>query len=533
TQLYAYLRDTYPEWIEKGHLYRVKGKGRSLIVFTEKPLEQDELGKQIVAEIEAFDMLDLRIQHRVVRPRYIEPENLMKAMVMAGVANVYELADQSETTTYKQGAKTVSVSRTNEAYRKKNLIPGEDPTGTPPRYPYVYNVGQSDPFKFPAQYSGQNTNDRILVTFDKTASTEERGGLVVVGTDEDVERIQAFVDSVDVPARQIMIEIQVIELDANKLSDFGLDSLQFGSGKHIGTVALPLPGEQIVQPGLGADVRGNPEEFVPDVLFEGFDFAFDDTSFDLSGRFLSRVHWLVREGDAKIKARPKLLTLDDRTSVLHIGREEPVFQSTGVTRDTNNGNIVNEIRQVTTQYVGFTLNIRPRVSGGAEDEVSLQLEVVVNELDQRTRVFEEDLAGIPSVIKRHYIGMNRVKNHRPLILGGLIQETEVENVNKIPLLADIPLLGYLFRRTQKAQTRNEIILVVTPHILSERGVDRAATPKESIHFDTFDSVLFNDRHILKGSDIVGGARRREKVLMVVDDCGEIAKKNEEKGEDSV
>lgn len=131
------------------------------------------------------------------------------------------------------------------------------------------------------------------------------------------------------------------------------------------------------------------------------------------------------------------------------------------------------------QYVGFTLNIRPRVTGGDADEVALQMEVLVNELGPRQRVFEEDLAGIPSVTTRHYVGMNRVKNHRPIILGGLIQEQDVESVNKIPLLADIPLLGYLFRRTQKSQSRNEIILVVTPHILSETGVDPRRLPRRA------------------------------------------------------
>ena len=73
----------------------------------------------------------------------------------------------------------------------------------------------------------------------------------------------------------------------------------------------------------------------------------------------------------------------------------------------------------------------------------------------------------------------------------------------VPILGEIPILGKLFSRTTKTQERTEIILVVTPHILSEGGPDPAATPKESLHFDTFDSVLFNDRHILKGGDVWG------------------------------
>jgi Flp pilus assembly secretin CpaC len=503
-EVLAFLSETYPEWIEKGHIYRVRGKSRSVLIFTEKALAEDPIGQQILRVIRDFDNLDLVIERRLLRPRYIESRALMKALVMAGLASVYELTVEQDSLTWKEGNAERKVTRNKDSYIQTGMVEGAtSPLPTPDLIPFVYEIGQHDPFKVPDRYTGRPQGERQLIAFDKTSSTEERGGVMVVGTETDIARIQAFVDSVDQPARQIMIEVQVIELDANKLSDFGIDSLQTGAGHSLIGLALPLPGENIIQPGFGPDVRADPEQFVPPIDFEGLGFDFDDTSVDLTGRFLARLHFLVREGDATIKARPKILTLDDRTSVLHIGREEPVFQSTGVTRDTENGNIVNEIRQVTTQYVGFTLNIRPRVSGGDEDEIALQMEVLVNELGQRQRVFEEDLAGIPSVVTRHFVGMNRVKNHRPIILGGLIQEQEVESVNKIPLLADIPLLGYLFRRTQKTQSRNEIILVVTPHILSEQGVDAVSTPKESAHFDTFDSVLFNDRHILKGSDVIG------------------------------
>jgi type II secretory pathway component GspD/PulD (secretin) len=503
-ELIGFLRENFPEWLEKGHVAKVEGKGRSVVIYGEKPEENDPLLLKISQVIDAFDDLELQLESRVIRPRYVDVGGVMDTLVMRGIANIWQFTEETDVATWKEGNLNRQATRRRTGYIQSGLVTGAvAPMPTPPKVPYVYEVPSTDPFQMPRTYSGQQQKDQLLVTFDRMSSTEERGGIVAVGTREDIERIQAFIDSIDVPARQIMIEVQVIELDANKLTDFGIDSIQFGSGHHIGGIALPLPGERIVQPGLGPDVRRDPETFVPPILTEGFSFAFDDTSIDLPGRFLTSIHALVREGEAKIKARPKILTLDDRTSILHIGRDVPTFRSTGVTRDTTTGNLISEIKEVTTVYVGFTLNIRPRVTGGADDRVSLQIEVIVNELADRQRVFEEDLLGIPSVIKRQYIGQNVVRNHRPIILGGLIQEQEVESVNKIPLLADIPLLGYLFRRTQSSQQRREVILVLTPHILSDKGVDRVATPKESVHFDTFDSVLFNDRHIIKGSDVLG------------------------------
>ncbi|MBN1441218.1 MAG: hypothetical protein JXA90_00850, partial [Planctomycetes bacterium] len=503
SEVFDYVKQIYPEWIEKGHIYKMPGKGRTVLVFTEKPMPEDPVGQKIVQTIEAFDGMDLKIERKIIRPRYIELQPLMDTMVMAGLANIYELTTAQDALTWKQDNKQRTLTRTVNSYVQAGASQDGGPISVPDKIPYVYQIASADPFTPPVNYTGQNQQDRVLMNFTNSSSTEERGGMMAVGTAEDIERIQAFVDSVDVPAQQVMIEVQVVELDANKLTDFGFDSLQFGSGHHIGTFSLPLPGEQIVQPGLGEDVRRDPEQFVPMVTSEGFDFIFDDTTYDLSGRFLTRLHALVREGDAQIRARPKILTLDDRTSVLHIGREEPVFASTGITTDATNGNLVTRFQQIDHQYVGFTLNIRPRVTGGAEDEVALQIEILVNEIDGRRRVYEEDLSGVPSVIKRHFIGQNVVKNHRPMILGGLIQEQESESSNKVPILGDIPYLGWLFRRTQKTAARSEIILIVTPHILHQKGFDRLAAPKESSHFDTFDSVLFNDRHIIKGSDVIG------------------------------
>lgn len=504
SDLVKFLSEYWPDWVEKGHVAAVAEKPRSVIIFGEKPEPTDPLAVKIGQVVDEFDDLGLELEHAIVRPRYVDLDIVMDSLVMRGVAHIWQITEETDTLTWKQGDATRTASRKRTGYMETGLVQGATaPIQVAPKVPYVYEIPRQEPFTIPRSYSGANQQDQLLVSFDKMSSTEERGGMVAVGTTEDIERIRAFVESIDVPARRIMVEVQVVELEANKLSDLGFDSLQFGSGHHIGTLALPLPGEAVLQPGLGPDARRDPTNFVPPVVSEGFSFLFDDTSFDLQGRFLTRLHALVREGDAKLKARPKLLTLDDRTSVLHLGREVPTFKSTRVTRDSVEGNLISEVNEVTTQYVGLTLNMRPRVTGGAEDEVSLQIEILINELVGRARVFEEDLLGIPETIRRHYIGQTRVRNHRPVILGGLIQEQEVETVNKIPLLGEIPYLGLLFRRTQTSQVRREIILVVTPHILSDKGVDRAATPKESVQFDTFDSVLFNDRHIIKGSDVLG------------------------------
>ena len=501
TEAISFVENVKPDWIEKGHLRKVEGKTRSLVIFGETEAPTDPLTLKIVDMLDRYDQLDLEIKREVLRPKYVGARLAMDALLMSGICNVWQLTPASDALTWKEGSKQRTLSRTTEMYVEKGGGIANSPLSAAPQIPFVYDMPSKDAVTMPTGYGGDSNNGSLVMTFDKASSTEMRGGMMTVGTAEDIEKIRAFVETIDVPARRIMIEVQLIELEANKLTDFGIDSVQFGGGHALGSAGLPLPGEAVVQPGIpGARAEGS---FVPDVMNEGLKLLFDDTSLDIQGRFMAALHMLVREGEAKVRARPKILTLDDRVSALHLGRNVPTFNSTGVTRDTTNGNLINEVQSVGTVYSGITLHIRPRITGGKDDRIALQLEVMDNQIVGRQRVFETDLAGIPEVIKRQYIGECVAHNHRPIILGGLIQEQEIDTVNKIPFISDIPYLGDLFRRTVTQKERREVIIVVTPHILSEEGIDASATPKESMHFDTFDSVLFNDRHILKGGDVLG------------------------------
>ncbi len=501
TEAVSFVESVRPDWIQKGHISKVEGKTHSVVIFGETDVATDPLTLKIVDMLERYDQLDLDLKREILRPRYVDARLAMDALLMAGLCNVWQLTSADDALTWKQGDKQRTLTRKTEMYIEKGSGKTNSPISSAPKIPFVYDMPRKDAITMPEGYGGSTNNGSLVMSFDKTSSTEARGGMMAVGTDEDITKIRAFLETIDVPARRIMIEVQLIELEANKLSDFGIDSAQLGGGHTLGTVGLPLPGEAIVQPGVpGARAEG---EFVPDVMNEGLKLLFDDTSLDIQGRFMAAVHMLVREGEAKVRARPKILTLDDRVSALHLGRNVPTFNSTGVTRDTVNGNLINEVQSVGTVYSGITLHIRPRITGGGEDRIALQMEVMDNQIVGRQRVFETDLAGIPEVIKRQYIGECVAHNHRPIILGGLIQEQEIDTVNKIPFISEIPYLGSLFRRKVTQKERREVIIVVTPHILSEEGIDASATPKESMHFDTFDSVLFNDRHILKGGDVLG------------------------------
>lgn len=489
-----FLRDTpsLEKFVNDQVVRPLANKPRSLLITADEAKTQ-----QLIKIIRDFEALEVRgrVRQEMLHVRYASIQLVLETLAASQVCQVWHRTEEVKNDVTKQGNKTITHTYKKGVYSRYDAAKGEVlPSFDLPEIPYVMEIPQVEPIALPPVNMGQVTNEeQVSLTFTESPSTEVRNRIMIVGTDEDLAKIKKFIDQVDVPARQIMIEVQIIELEASSLTDLGIDVLAFEKRHDVVNFASPLPGEAI------QDVS---ENFQP-IDQSGLSFLFDDTTERLSGQFLAKVHALVRNGDAVIKARPKLYTLDDRQSQLHLGSEIPTFISTDVVAGIAGGNFVENINKVGTRHIGTTLVVKPRVSGPEANEVSMLVDIQVNNLQGRSRVFEQDLLGIPEVAVRNFRGQARVRNHRPLILGGLIKESEFQSKNKIPILGDIPIIGDLLGRTNKQEERSEIIIVLTPHILSEQGVDPISTPKESRHFDTYNSVLFNDRYILKGRDLVG------------------------------
>ncbi|MDG2085084.1 MAG: hypothetical protein P8K66_09025 [Planctomycetota bacterium] len=480
------------KYIESGAISPLPNRENSLMLNADPATTE-----ALIRTIREYELVGIRgrLKQESITVKYAGLQLVLEALAASKVCQVYHRTEEVKNDSVKQGNRTITRTYKKAIYSRyeaasETVLHSWDL----PEFPYVLEIPHVDPISLPPVKLGTGIEDSSLsLTFEESPSTESRNRLLVVGTTDDVKRIEEFIAMIDVPARQIMIEVQIIELEADALTDLGIDTLAFEKRSSVVNFASPLPGEAIQNIG---------DNFNP-IQQAGLSFLFDDTTEALSSQFLAGVHALVRKGDAIIKARPKLYALDDRQSQLHLGEKIPTFISTDVVRDVSGGNFVENVNTVGTEHIGTTLVVKPRISGNDENEVSMLIDITVNNLQGRQQVFAEDLLGIPQVATRNFRGQARVKNHRPLILGGLIKESEFDSKNSIPGLGDLPLIGDFFGRKSSKKQRSEIIIVLTPHILAEDGVDPISTPKESRHFDTRNSVLFNDRYILKGRDLVG------------------------------
>ncbi len=340
--------------------------------------------------------------------------------------------------------------------------------------------------------SGIRGNQFTVLSFENPIATTDIHKLIVFGTPAEIAAVQSYLDVIDVPARQILIEAQVIELNVDDLNDLGLRAVEGVDDILSGTVNPVFPGEG---GGSGGSAGG------------GNFFIYDDAG-EPAGSFQATLAALILDGRATVRARPKVVTVDGRQAIITIGRQVPVVQETqtGTERSTFDINFV---------PVGITLNIKPRVGRGAE-EVQMQVDAVVSNVETLNNVVSELSLVAPELNTREVSTIVRIPNHQSLILGGLIS-TELETrTYRVPILGDLPLIGHVFRRTREIRERTEIIIVITPHVAEEevpradigsgnpyRITDPYLVPLGSDILDNLDNALFPGEYILKEVDIRG------------------------------
>ncbi len=287
---------------------------------------------------------------------------------------------------------------------------------------------------------------------------------------------------IDRPARQIFVEGLVLEISEDGLKELGVE-WQFNEGNFSQTAGTLTPAFPGPTPTL--------------------DFSFDDLR-DLDQNWIIKLRTLLESGKAEILSRPSVLTLNNRQATIRVGTDIPIATAQeGVVENSNKISF-------TFQYLatGISLNIRPRITGSGE-EVGMLIDTIVSSIipggDLELRSTRgEVLASAPTVATRRVQTYARIENNTPFIIGGLVSKEQTQRLRKVPLLADIPYLGQLFRSRSVRSQKREVIIVLTPYVLvndkSARALGRFL-PKDEDRFDEFGNVLFRDFYRIRNEDV--------------------------------
>ncbi len=252
--------------------------------------------------------------------------------------------------------------------------------------------------------------------------------VTAVGTPNQLDLVGAKIAQLDIRKRQAIIDFKLI--DFNLGSDFDLDvNSFFNAGNFLGTIG---PG------GLFLDYDSRRVE-------------------PLEGGI--NINLLIEDNRSKVLADPKVLVSDGGFTTIAIGDEvitnveittDPATLLTTETAVIGNAGVSLSVRNVRIDDNGFvSLDLSPQVSSPASQE-QLGL-TTITLLSQRTLNTQQI----------------RLRDGQTFVLSGLIQDTDLVTVEKVPILGDIPLLGALFRNESTESDRREVVLLMTPHIVKE------------------------------------------------------------------
>lgn len=254
--------------------------------------------------------------------------------------------------------------------------------------------------------------------------------LVVRDTPEVIHLAQKLVAANDMPDPEVMLDLEVIEVNRTRLQELGII---YPSKLNVATGAT-----------MTLDALLNDVNQLNTVV----------TSYNGEN---PGVNFKKTTGDINILSNPRLRVKNNEKANISVGDKVPLITTTVVS-----GNATSASQTVQYLDVGLKLNLQPRVS--IDNYVNIKLGLEVNSLGNQ--VTSINGAPVYQIGSRNANTVLRLKDGETQILGGLISDDERQSTSGLPGFADLPLVGKLFSNNQNTKQKTEIILVITPHIIS-------------------------------------------------------------------
>jgi len=396
------------------------------------------------------------------------PDNRLNALVVSGsdrdkeeIKKLVALMDVVPPTTsskinvyYLENADATEVGKVLDGIIKGAPSPGQ-PGGTAAAAP------AQSPFE----------GSKISVTPDKATNS-----LVIMASPADYQNLLQVIQKLDKRRRQVFVQAVIAEVSLDKMKELGIQLAVSGGG-----VAGNTAGAGVFDP-FNFVGGANPQQALIFDVLQGLAQS-PGANLQLGGVLKA----LVSNGAVNVLSTPNIMTSDNKEAEIFVGENVPFLTQTNL---TSTGLSQQSIERKDT---GITLRITPQISEG---------EFVKLDIYQEISAVKENVGQAKDLVttKRSAKTSVVVKDKDTVVIGGLIQDRDTETVNKIPLLGDIPILGWLFKTKSARREKTNLMIVLTPRII--RGAQEMAevSDLQKGKFDdavTLDTPFSLDREELK------------------------------------
>ena len=310
-------------------------------------------------------------------------------------------------------------------------------------------------------------NDKAVQNKIAIESSTGNNALLIDAAPQDFEMVKELISQLDHPPQQVLVEVMFAELTFNDNRDIGVeflgaDSLHEGSKVAIGGMRT-AEGESELMSNI---LKG----IVPHGLTFGLaKGTYTDAQGNIVRGFpaLLNIRAIQENATFKILSNVPLWTQNNQEAKVNIGKNIPILKSTisggaGTARD-----IIENIDRID---VGIKLTVTPHVN--PNNEILLKLNPCLEAIIESTTGGK---AFTPTIAKREVTTTLTVPSGETIVISGLIREDTVSRIRKIPYLGSIPGIGWLFRRTIINKERSNLLIFVTPRVISKFSEARELT----------------------------------------------------------
>jgi len=292
----------------------------------------------------------------------------------------------------------------------------------------------------------------------------EAGMITVTGTAKQLERVSIYIDALTKQLKsQVLIDVKILSVTFDDSYTTGVDWSQLYNFQNMAIASASMLQNNVSS--LTSATDG--ELSIGDIT------SAPNTEPKSSGAIITRssvqitdvIKFLKTQGDVRSISNPKILTLNNQPALISVGNE--LFykiQSTSILQGSSGAGTQQSGETIDSVFAGILLDITPEI---AEDgSIALKINPSISDTIDTVSRDNSGARNIPPDLSRKQISsVVTLQDGQHVILGGLISSKTGTKVSKVPLLGDLPLLEYLFKREVRVDSVDELVLIITPHII--------------------------------------------------------------------
>ncbi len=368
--------------------------------------------------------------------------------------------------------------------------------GSPTSQPQTAGYGGGGSFGSGGSATGVSTgasanfgNSAIPSTGGSIQADPATNSLIITASEPEFRQLRAVIDKLDGRRAQVLVESLVVEVNANKVADFGIQwqaALGHQGGGTVGVIGnnSSIAGTNILGLALAA-ATGTTAALAANPPSPGFNLALAPR---IAGKYYlgALANFLQNSGDANVLSTPNLLTLDNEEARIIIGQNVPFV--TGSYANSTGGGTVNPFTTVERKDVGLTLRVKPQIAENGTVKMAIYQEV--SSVDQSTLGNPNG----PTTNKRSIESNVLVDDGSIVVLGGLLSDDYSFGQDKVPVLGDIPIVGGLFRNETRSRKKTNLMVFLRPIVIRE------ASDANSVTQDRYDAIRALQQNIQPDSN---------------------------------